>query len=244
MQFFIFWYFYVCHGILYLLIFLFVFRKRGFSIGTSHACYANSELPITYIQDQPCFLESPQSVSDGYLPSKRLYYTTHVSSKFSVDRRSLSSQAGTKSSGEEDDLEDGFSELETPPTAEVIPESITNDENEDEIISAPDVSDDEEDIEPSQNELELLETETDPNEKSSPRKRDVSALFKAILDFPGLSVHNALDKWVEEGNDLNRAEISLAMLNLRKRRMFGRALQVISHVFLFMLVFAIQAIFQ
>lgn len=230
--------------VLSFLIFLFVFRKRGFSIGTSHACCANSELPITHIQDQPCFLESPQSVSDGYLPSKRLYYTTHVLSKFSVDRRSLSSQAGTKSSGEEDELEDGFSELETPPTAEAILESNTNNENEDELISAPDVSDDEEDIESSQNELELSETETDPNVKSSPRKRDVSALFKAILDFPGLSVHNALDKWVEEGNDLNRAEISLTMLNLRKRRMFGRALQVISHVFLFMLVFAIQAIFQ
>ncbi|KAM5578080.1 pentatricopeptide repeat-containing protein [Rosa sericea] len=201
-------------------------RKQGFSIGTSRARCANLELPITYIQDNPSFLESPQSVSDGYLPSKRLYYTTDVLSKFSVDRRSLSSQAGTKSSGEEDDLEDGFSELETPPTAEAIQVTNTNDENEDELISGPEVSDDEEDIEPSQNELELSETETDPNEKRSPRKRDVSALFKAILEFPGLSVHSALDKWVKEGNDLSRAEISLAMLNLRRRRMFGRALQL------------------
>ncbi|KAL6138013.1 hypothetical protein ACLB2K_063301 [Fragaria x ananassa] len=187
-------------------------RKQGFSVGTSRASCANF------------FLESPQLGSDGFLPSKRLY-TTNVLSKFSVDRRSLSSQAGTESSGEEDDLEDGFSKLETPPTAEVVQASNANDENEDELVSGPEISD-EADIEPSQNELELSEIESDPNDKLSPRRRDVSALFKAILEFPGLSVHSALDKWVKEGNDLSRAEISLAMINLRRRRMFGRALQL------------------
>lgn len=223
-------------GIFPLLIYPFVSRKQGFSVGTSRACCANLELPITYIQDKSFFLESPQLGSDGFLPSKRLY-TTNVLSKFSVDRCSLSSQAGAESSGEEDDLEDGFSKLETPPTAEVVQASNANDENEDELVSGPEISDDEADIEPFQNELELSEIETDPNDKLSPRKRDVSALFKAILEFPGLSVHSALDKWVKEGNDLSRAEISLAMINLRRRRMFGRALQVISHVFIFMLLF-------
>ncbi|XP_050381682.1 pentatricopeptide repeat-containing protein At1g80270, mitochondrial-like [Argentina anserina] len=201
-------------------------RKQGFSIGTSQACCANLEIPLAFIQEKPCFLESPQSVSGEYLPSKRFYYTTDILSKLSVDIRSLSSHAGTKSSGEDDDLEDGFSELETPPTAEAIQVSNTDNESEDALVSGPEVSDDEEDIGPSQNELELSESESDPHGKRSPRRRLDSALFKAIMEFPGLSVHSALDKWVGEGNDLSRADISLAMIHLRRRKMFGRALQV------------------
>lgn len=137
-----------------------------------------------------------------------------------MDRRSFSSQAGAESSGEKDDLEDGFSELETLPSAEAS-------QHEDELISEPELSEDEEEVEPSQHELELSENGADSIEKRSPRKRNVSELFKAILAFPGFSVHGALDKWVKAGNDLNRAEISLAMFHFRKRQMFGRALQVI-----------------
>ncbi|XP_021822021.1 pentatricopeptide repeat-containing protein At1g80270, mitochondrial-like isoform X2 [Prunus avium] len=194
-------------------------RNQAFNIRSSRACCANLELPITYGQEDACFHESCKSMPDGCLSSKRLYYTTQVSWNFSVDRRSFSSQAGAESSGEEDDLEDGFSELETLPSAEAS-------QHEDELISEPELSEDEEEVEPSQHELELSENGADSTEKRSPRKRNVSALFKAILAFPGFSVHGALDKWVKAGNDLNRAEISLAMFNFRKRLMFGRALQL------------------
>ncbi|XP_028103697.1 pentatricopeptide repeat-containing protein At1g80270, mitochondrial-like, partial [Camellia sinensis] len=141
--------------------------------------------------------------------------------------------ADTKSSAqEEDDLEDGFSELETAASAaDVVQDSNVDDLNEDQLISEPELSEEEDDgddgVEEPQNELELFDIEAEVTEKRPPQKRASSALFKAIMAAPGLSVQSALDKWVEEGNDLNRLEIALAMLNLRKRRMYGRALQVI-----------------
>ncbi|KAM0981398.1 hypothetical protein TB1_013753 [Malus domestica] len=201
-------------------------RNQAFNIGTSRACCANLELPITDRHEDVCFLESCKSLPDGRLPSKRLYHTTHVSWNFFTGTRSLSSQAGAKSTGEEDDLEDGFSELETPSSAEAIPESSAKDENEDELISEPELSEVEEDVKPSQHEMELSETETDPSEKRSPKKGNTLALYKAILSCPGTSIHGALDKWVEEGNEIDRAEVSMAMLNFRRRQMYGRALQL------------------
>uniref|UniRef100_A0A5B6YHF9 Putative Pentatricopeptide repeat-containing protein isoform 1 n=1 Tax=Davidia involucrata TaxID=16924 RepID=A0A5B6YHF9_DAVIN len=205
-------------------------KKRGFNIGTSRACCAKSEIASCCLDDKAGIGEAAEVIADRSLFLKRFYCTTGDYPKFFMGRRSFSSQAGAKSSGEEDDdLEDGFSELESPASAEAILESNVEDENEDELISEPELSegDDEDDaVEEPQNELELSDAETDVTENRSPRKRVPSALFKAIAAAPGLSVHNVLDKWAEEGNDLTRAEISLAMLNLRKRRMYGRALQL------------------
>ncbi|XP_028057795.1 pentatricopeptide repeat-containing protein At1g80270, mitochondrial-like [Camellia sinensis] len=121
---------------------------------------------------------------------------------------SFSSQADTKSSAqEEDDLEDGFSELETAASAaDVVQDSNVDDLNEDQLISEPELSEEEDDgdgVEEPQNDLELFDTEVEVTEKRPPQKRASSALFKAIMAAPGLSVQSALDKWVEEGNDLN-----------------------------------------
>ncbi|CAN6576849.1 unnamed protein product [Malus baccata var. baccata] len=201
-------------------------RNQAFNIGTSRVRCANLELPMTDRHEDVCFFESCKSLSDECLPSKRLYHTTCVSWNFSMDKHSLSSQAGAKSNGEEDDLEDGFSELETPSSVEAIPEINGNDENIDELISEPELSEVDEEVEVSQHELELSETETDPSDKISRKKRNPLALYKAILTFPGFSVHGALDKWVEEGNEINRTQISMALLNFRRRQMFGRALQL------------------
>lgn len=203
-------------------------RSQGFSIGISRVSCAKLEILGPSIEeDKAGTLESPQEAYDKCLYLKRLYHTTCGSSNVFVVRHSFSSQAGEKSSGEEDDLEDGFSELEMPSSAKANQVGNVEDESDDELISEPELSDDGVDIEePSQNELELLDSEIDPSEKKVFRKRAQSALFNAILAAPGLSVHNVLDKWVEEGNDLSRAEISLAVLNLRKRRMYGRALQL------------------
>jgi pentatricopeptide repeat protein len=132
-----------------------------------------------------------------------------------VGRCSFSSQADSESSTQEDDdLEDGFSELETPANAEVVQDSHEDEGNEDELISDLELSEDEDD-----------DVEADITEKKS-QKRASSALFDAIMRAPGLSVQSALDNWVEGGNELTRPEISLAMVNLRKRRMYGRALQL------------------
>ncbi|KAJ0041042.1 hypothetical protein Pint_27516 [Pistacia integerrima] len=177
-------------------------------------------------EDVASILQFPRAVSDRGLSSLRFYHSSYSSSNFSVGRRGLSSLAGTKSSGEEDDLEEGFSELETP-ASEAVQENNVEVENDDGLISEPELSGDNEDIEdPIQSDLESFDTESDPTKKTSRKNRSFSELFKTILAAPGLSISSALDKFVEEGKDLSREEISMAMLNLRKRRMYGRALQL------------------
>lgn len=206
-------------------LFLLALRERGFSIGTFRACFADSEVSVMRIQDKATIFESPQLLSDVCMPFKRFYHTKRASASQFMCRRGLSSEAGAKSSGEEDDLEDGFSELETPASTDTAQRINAEDENEDELISEPEISD--VDAEPSQNELELSDTEDDPSRRRPSRKGTASALFKAIMaTSPGVSVNNVLDKWVEEGNELSRTEISMAIFNFRKYRMYGRALQV------------------
>ncbi|KAJ8770363.1 hypothetical protein K2173_014976 [Erythroxylum novogranatense] len=139
--------------------------------------------------------------------------------------RNLSSQAGAKSSKSDDDLEDGFSELETISSNTTEDTAVGSD---DELLSEPDILDDnhEEDCigEPSQTAFELSGAETDLSEKK-PQNKGPSELFKAIVTSP-TSLYDVLNKWVEEGKDLSRTEITTAMLNLRKRRMYLKALQL------------------
>ncbi|KAJ6967901.1 pentatricopeptide repeat-containing protein At1g80270, mitochondrial [Populus alba] len=193
-------------------------KFRGFSVGTSRACCAKSEIVFSYIEGKATVVEPPQPVSER----PRFYHSTNIGLKFYLEKHGFASQAGAESSGSDDDLEDEFSELETPISAN---ESVVN---VDQLISEPELSDDDtNDIgEPSQNALELSDNETDPAEKRLPRKKAPSELFKAIISAPGVSVHSVLDKWVAEGKDLDQLEISNAMFNLRKRRLFGRALQL------------------
>ena len=196
-----------------------VSRFRGLSVGTSRVCCA--KIVSSYAEGNAALVKSPQPVSQ----SPQFHHSTNVGSKFYLEKRGFASQAGAENSGSDDDLEDGFSELETPANAN---ESTVNvlAGNEDQLISEPELSDD--DIgEPSQNALELSDNETDSLEKSLPRKRATTELFNAIVSAPDVSVQSVLDKWVAEGKDLDRLEISNAMINLRKRRMFGKALQVI-----------------
>ncbi|XP_061965829.1 pentatricopeptide repeat-containing protein At1g80270, mitochondrial-like [Populus nigra] len=198
-------------------------KFRGLSVGTSRGCCAKSEIVSSYVEGKVVTVKSPQPVSQ----SPRFHHSTNVGSKFYLEKRGFASQAGAENSGSDDDLEDGFSELETPANAN---ESTVNAlaGNEDQLISEPELSDDENDDigEPSQNALELSDNETDSMVKSSPRKRASTELFNAIVSAPDVSVQSVLDKWVAEGKDLDRLEISNAMINLRKRRMFGRALQL------------------
>ncbi|KAF9679544.1 hypothetical protein SADUNF_Sadunf06G0025900 [Salix dunnii] len=194
-------------------------KFRGLNAGTSRVCCAKSEIVSGSVEGKAAIVKSPQPVSQ----SPRFHHSTNVGSKFYLEKRGFASQAGAENSGSDDDLEDGFSELETPANAQ---ESTVNAlaGNEDQLISEPELSDD--DIgEPSQNALELSDNETDSLEKSLPRKRATTELFNAIVSAPDVSVQSVLDTWVAEGKDLDRLEISNAMINLRKRRMFGRALQ-------------------
>ncbi|KAJ6912586.1 pentatricopeptide repeat-containing protein [Populus alba x Populus x berolinensis] len=198
-------------------------KFRGLSVGTSRSCCAKSEIVSSYVEGKAVTVNSPQPVSQ----SPRFHQSTNAGSKFYLEKRGFASQAGAENSGSDDDLEDGFSELETPANAN---ESTVNAlaGNEDQLISEPELSDDDNDDigEPAQIALELSDNETNSVVKSSPRKRATTELFNAIVSAPDVSLQSVLDKWVAEGKDLDRLEISNAMINLRKRRMFGRALQL------------------
>ncbi|KAE9460322.1 hypothetical protein C3L33_07776, partial [Rhododendron williamsianum] len=183
------------------------FRNRGLSIRTSRACCVKSEVPSCYLDDKASNGDSCLAISEGYMSLKRFYRASHGSLRPFVGRCSFSSQADSESSTqEEDDLEDGFSELETPANADVVKEKQVDEVNEDELISEPELSEDEDDAEGPQNELELSDIEADIAEKRSAQMGASSALFDAIMRAPGLSVQSALDNWVEGGNELTRSK--------------------------------------
>lgn len=196
-------------------------RSRGFKVGTARASCVKLT-PNACVEDEAGISECSPIIHNRSLLNTFQYHSGYASLKFIVSRRELSSQSDARSTEEADDLEDGLSELDTP----------TGEDN-DELISEPNIADDNDDVEEPQNELELSDTETELTQKKSREGRRVqSELLKAILDSPGLSVQSVLDKWVEEGKELSRSEVSLAMLNLRKRRMFWRALQVTSYIYI------------
>jgi hypothetical protein len=201
-------------------------------------------MPNTLVEDEAEISDSPKIVygNGGFSLRNRCYHSGYGSMGFSVGRRELSSEAGAKDTKDEDDddLEEGFSELEEGFSE--LEETPVGDEGEKLLDSDTELSDDsvseESDIEEPHNELELpLSHDEDEilEVKKRIRRRVESELFKAIMAAPGHTIHTALDKWVEEGKELSRVEISLAMVNLRKRKMYGRALQVIgSNLFLFL----------
>ncbi|KAJ4915878.1 Pentatricopeptide repeat-containing protein [Raphanus sativus] len=169
-------------------------RSQSLRLGACNAVYY-SKLEI------PLGLERNGSIdSNALIHDKDEAFSSsyELPWNFTTGRRSLSSDAGARSSGEEDDLES----IETS------------------LHSEEELSCDEGDIEGA--ELELLS-----EAGKTPGSRRSSELFKAIVSVSGLSVATAIDKWVEEGKEINRTEIANAMLQLRRRRMYGRALQLV-----------------
>ncbi|KAK2416621.1 Tetratricopeptide repeat (TPR) superfamily protein [Trifolium repens] len=204
-------------------------RKSGLNVRVS--CV--KLMPNTLVDDEAEISDSPKIVygNGGFLLRNRCYHSGYGSMGFSVGRRELSSEAGAKDTKDEDDddLEEGFSELEEGFSE--LEETPVGDEGEKLLDSDTELSDDsvseESDIEEPHNELELpLSHNEDEILEVKIRRRAESELFKAIMAAPGHTIHTALDKWVEEGKELSRQEISLAMVNLRKRKMYGRALQL------------------
>lgn len=50
-------------------------------------------------------------------------------------------------------------------------------------------------------------------------------LFQIVLDAPSNSLRTVLDKWIEDGNHLERNEVMLVLFHLRKQRLYWKALQ-------------------
>ncbi|XP_010271780.1 PREDICTED: pentatricopeptide repeat-containing protein At1g80270, mitochondrial-like [Nelumbo nucifera] len=198
-------------------------RSQGFRGGVSRAC-ARFVIVSDDVEHSVGVCESTQFVPGKSIPLERFHHTSYLNARFSLGNCSLSSQAGTKSSGEEDE----FSELEAPVSTGEIAEDAVGEDIDEELGSEPELSGD--DVEEnlgdvSHDEPEELDTDIG-DEKESLKKKGYSELFKVIMDAPGLSIHGTLDKWVEEGNELSRSEIWLALHNLRKRQFYGRALQL------------------
>lgn len=212
--------------------FILLIRNRGFSICASSASFADSELPIFSVQDKAGNFESSGLTSDICLSSNGFHRRNHVSANVLCVRRTLSSQAGEKSSGEEDDLMDGFSELEATDSVKTVQNTNAQDVDEDELISEPDFSEDEYEVaDSSKNELEM-DTEAGLSESVSSR---TNSLLRTVMVTRGMPLPKALDEWVKEGNDLNRGVILFVIRKLRKYRMYGKALQVSCHSLIYAL---------
>ncbi|KAL2323779.1 hypothetical protein Fmac_028158 [Flemingia macrophylla] len=177
-------------------------RSQGLYAGATRASCVEL-VPSTCVENEAGIHQSHQFTCRRLLSADAFSCFQHAFLKFTVSRRELSSQAGASSTkdDEEDDLLGELSELEA---------HGSNDE------SDADLSDNE----------DGGGTEIDPTKKKSQGRQTESELFKAILNAHGLSVHSALDKWVEQGKELSRKEIASAVRSLRNRKMYGRALQL------------------
>ncbi|CAM8955748.1 unnamed protein product [Rhodiola kirilowii] len=165
----------------------------------------------------------PRFESDNLIAFKKFYHSGRSACDCGFGcRRCFSTRAGIEESDKEED--DGLSELDTPKLSETGLETGVADEV---LTSESELSDDDDDDvdglkAPTSEDLDLLPTD---NEKKS-RKMRSPELFKAILSAPGLSIGSALDKYIEDGKEVNSSDIADAMFRLRQRRMFGRALQL------------------
>ncbi|CAH2037507.1 unnamed protein product [Thlaspi arvense] len=178
-------------------------RSQSLRLGACNAvCYSKLEIPLG--ERNGCIQSN--ALIHGKTEALPRFYELSWSS--STGRRSLSSDAGAKSAGEEDDIES----LGTP--------NETSGDSEDDGLQS------EEELSVDDGDIEGAELELHPEAGKLVASKRSSELFNAILSVSGLSVASALDKWVEEGKEINRTEIANAMLQLRRRRMYGRALQM------------------
>lgn len=196
-------------------------RNPGLISGSTRISCVQSEILTCYLENYHAGLIGPQEKSfDEVLSTTRFYYTSSVSLKSCTEVHPFSSEAGPKSHVEDDDdkLEDDFSDLETP--CGLVQESASGGENSNVLFEGDGVTDDNE------NGLEVSIIEVDAGKKRSPETKPTSTLTKTILDALAVSMKEVCEKWVEEGNEMTQTEISLTMLELRKRRMFLKALQL------------------
>ncbi|MQM00915.1 hypothetical protein Taro_033665 [Colocasia esculenta] len=204
-------------------------RSHSYIVGLSRFCYAKLDISSSGVEHAvdhdghasfvtgSCFV--PNTYFSG-LPSLPRYFS---------GSRSISSQAGEKTNGDEEELEDGFSDLGTPQGNDKSNER-SEEESDEDLTSDLELSDIESEEGSGKNDEDAVGFSDIEIEKNSdrppPKRRFISPLFKVIMETPRLSINNALDKWVNEGNPLGRNDIYAVLLNLRKRRLYGKALQV------------------
>ncbi|XP_071737593.1 pentatricopeptide repeat-containing protein At1g80270, mitochondrial-like [Rutidosis leptorrhynchoides] len=142
-------------------------------------------------------------------PTPHISDRSHLLNTFSVRNQillirslSFSSQAGTENSREKNSYE-----VDTKLTSE---SELSESES---------------------SESELSEFENELGEQvgknNGEGKRGSLELFNVIVNSTSINVEKSLDRWVEEGHDVCRSEISRAIPELRRRKMYGRGLQLL-----------------
>ncbi|KAL8037034.1 hypothetical protein ABFS82_11G014100 [Erythranthe guttata] len=189
-------------------------RNRELNSGIARIRSVKSDTAICYSENYNTeIVESHRNLLDASVYSTRSFNASPSSSNSYMNVRTLFSKAGAKSRVErDDDLEDAFSELEAPLGA--VGKAASADDIDD-LMSESDLY-----------EGESVTTEGDAEKKSFPKTNPHSAFTKAVLGAPIVSVVKVLDQWVKEGNELTKPEVSSTMVNLRKRRMFVKALKM------------------
>ncbi|RRT72864.1 hypothetical protein B296_00034026 [Ensete ventricosum] len=142
--------------------------------------------------------------------------------------RNLSSHVGSRQGQKDDDLEDEFSDEELAPEADAMVEPEENEDDEKSVsegeIFEEEISEEDTNI-TANDSLGLLDSVSDfPIKKRRRGKRAKSPLFKIIMEAPSDSFNSTLDKWVKDDNRLGRDEISFTILNLRRYRLYMKAL--------------------
>lgn len=155
--------------------------------------------------------------------SVKVFHNTPVLDRI-VGSRCLCSLADARTNGEYPDVEDEVLEHKTPALVEVIEENDAEEEGEEALASEPGLLDD-----------GFSDNEKGEGGEDSYSEKACFKLCKAIMESQFHSVASVLDKWVEEGNDLDHFMIAKIIVILRKRRAYGKALKVF--LFPFFLIF-------
>ncbi|KAG8045241.1 hypothetical protein GUJ93_ZPchr0008g12149 [Zizania palustris] len=139
-------------------------------------------------------------------------FQSSFSSGWFMWSRGFSSQVGANSGDMEDEFNDGFSDLDVPTEADKNDPGLTSHESSDEdTIDA----------------IGLPEVEADAKPEDLIKKASRSTLFKALLEAARNDVTRAVKKWLNDGNTLHKSDMFHAIRNLRSRKLFSKALQLL-----------------
>ncbi|KZV32292.1 hypothetical protein F511_19138 [Dorcoceras hygrometricum] len=207
-----------CSSYIYRLHLFIVFSDMTPSLGSGGARMScvQSEILTLYLGHYRARLVEPQEKVFDRLLSTTRFYDTSLCLKSYTEVHPFSSQA-SREEDDNDKLEERFSDLEKP--CGLVQES-TFGEDSVEFFEGDGTTDDKE------NELEASITEADTGKRRYPETKATSTLIRGILDGRAISMKEICEKWVEEGNEVTQTEVSLTMLELRKRRLFLKALQL------------------
>ncbi|KAK9267007.1 hypothetical protein L1049_021402 [Liquidambar formosana] len=199
-------------------------KRQGYHFRTSKAFGAQLDIVINVMGDRSSICKPARWISGRVLSPKEFSQIQFTCENFPIGCRSFCSEVGGESSSVSDHLEDGFSDLCTHTSTDIIAETNAKEDGE-ELVSRPELSDD--DItETCLNDLNLLDVGMGVSGEDSHKKRALE-LFNAIIAVSGKSIHSALNKWVEDGNNFVRAEIYMVIIKLQRRRLYWKALQLL-----------------